>query len=104
MIDSSFSINTSFNKDDEYIKYFFDALNNTSNNIIYGQDVSNKKLFLTIDSKKNKTNFIFKKELIDNATKYLKTDNDTNSYINMGTSNYFELYNNSFKDNLIHLL
>ena len=104
MIDSSFSINTSFNKDDEYIKYFFDALNNTSNNIIYGQDVSNKKLFLTIDSKKNKTNFIFKKELIDNATKYLKTDNDTNSYINMGTSNYFELYNNSFKDNLNYLL
>ena len=104
MIDSSFTINASYNKDDEYIKYFYDAINNTSNNIVYGEDISNKKLFLNIDSKKNNTNFIFKKTLIDNATKYIKIDNDTNAYINTGTDNYFELYNDSYQDNINYLL
>ena len=104
MIDSSFTIDSSYTKDNQYIKYFFDAINKTNNNIVYGQDISNKKLFLNIDSKKDNNNFIFKKVLIDNATKYIKTDNDTKSYINRGTSNYFELYNDSYKDNISYLL
>lgn len=104
MIDSSFTIDSSYTIDNQYIKYFFDAINKTNNNILYGQDVSNKRLFLTIDSKKDNSNFIFKKLLIDNATKYIKTDNDTKPYINRGTSNYFELYNDSYKDNIYYLL
>ena len=104
MIDSSFTIDSSYTKDNQYIKYFYDAINNTNNNIVYGQDISNKKLFLTIDSKKDKNNFIFKKLLIDNATKYIKTDNDTKLYVNRGTSNYFELYNDSYKENIDYLL
>ena len=104
MIDSSFTINSSYSKDNQYIKYFYDAINKTNNSIVYAQDISNKKLLLTIDSKKEKNNFIFKKILIDNATKYIKTDNDTKSYINRGTSNYFELYNDSYNNNIYYLL
>ncbi len=106
MVDSSFKIESTYNKDDEYINYFFNALNNTNNDFTYAQDLSNKKLYLNIDSKKNNNNFIFEKILINNATEYIKTDNNTKQYINRGTSNYFEIYNNdySYNDNFNYLV
>jgi len=94
MIDSSFEISSTYNQDDEYSKYFYDAINNTKNKIVYGQDLSNKKLLYKIHSNKNNNSFIYKNLFINNSTKYIKLDSNS-QYINTGTNNIFELYNDS---------
>ena len=69
-------------------------LSKTKNKITYIQDKTNKKLLMSLDSKYNNSDLINVKYLIENNTEYYYIKGFMDSYINNGTSNYFEALDN----------
>lgn len=69
-------------------------LSKTKNKITFVQDKTNKKLLMSLDSKYNASDLINVKYLIENNTEYYYIKVFMDSYINNGTSNYFEALDN----------
>lgn len=65
-------------------------LSNTENTITIIQDKTNKKRFISYDSKLAGKPLITSKQLIENATEYYYVSGVTPNYINNGNNNYFE--------------
>jgi len=80
-------------------------LSKTQNKIIIKQDKANKKAFLSLNSTYNNQNLISTKYLIENSTEYYYVDGFLNTYVNNGSSNYFESLTEQTtnRDNMIYL-
>lgn len=80
-------------------------INNTQNNIIYAQDKDNKKMLLNWNSTLNNQELISAKYLIENATEYYYVKGFLDTYVNSGTSNYFESLedNATARENILYL-
>lgn len=93
-LDSEDYLNKS-KSDKEYLDKYktIKNLSNTSNNIIYSQDVKKNKLLLEIHSMLDKEKLLDYKYLIDNSTGYYYVEDILKQYVNEGTNNYFEMLN-----------
>ena len=80
-------------------------INNTQNNLIFAQDKENKKMLLDWNSTLNNQELISTKYLIENSTEYYYVKGFLDTYVNNGTSNYFESLedNTTTPENLIYL-
>ena len=81
--------------DKEYLEKYKTIKNLTlsTNNISIMQDEKNKKALLEIHSLLGKDKLLDYKYLIENATGYYYVEDILNKYVNAGTSNYFEMFN-----------
>lgn len=77
-------------------------LNKTNSKLVFKQDKTNQKLFINLDSQYNNESLINMKYLIENNTEYYYIKGFLDSYINNGTSNYFEALhkNTTNKENI----
>lgn len=77
-------------------------LNATTNNINLIQDIKDKEFLLEVNSSLNEEKLINYKYLIENSTGYYYLEDVLNKYVNEGTNNYFEMFNddNSTKENV----
>lgn len=77
-------------------------LSATTNNINLIQDIKDKEFLFEIDSSLGKEKLINYKYLIENSTGYYYLEDALNKYVNEGTNNYFEMFNDdsSTKENL----
>ena len=80
-------------------------LEKTKNTITIKQDKTNKKAYLELDSNLNSTKLINTKYLIENSTEYYFVEGFLNTYVNNGSSNYFEALDEQTTnhDNMIYL-
>lgn len=80
-------------------------LGKTQNKIVLKQDKTNKKAFFSINSTYNNQNLLGAKYLIENSTEYYYVDGFLNTYVNNGSSNYFEALTEQTtnQDNIIYL-
>ena len=67
-------------------------LSKTTNNISVIQDRKHKKLLLSVDSELDKEKLLNAKYLIDNSTGYYFVEDILKDYVNEGTNNYFEMF------------
>ena len=83
--------------DKEYLEKYKTIKNLTlsTNNISIMQDEKNKKALLEIHSLLGKDKLLDYKYLIENATGYYYVEDILNKYVNAGTSNYFEMFNDN---------
>lgn len=74
---------------------YYSNISNTQTTITFNQDMKNKKLLYTIDSKLN--NYYLKKHnyLVENSTKYEYLYGLKDNYINRGNARYYETINSS---------
>lgn len=79
-----------FNSEYEEMQRFYNNLSNTSADITFKQDTTNKKLLLEMNSTLKNTPLFQNKFYIENATSYYYLNNYTSNYINNGNNNYFE--------------
>lgn len=73
-------------------------LSKTKNKIVIKHDQTNKKAFVTLDTNYNGTDLLNLKYLIENNTEYYYIKGFMDSYINNGTSNYFESLDSNTTD------
>ena len=78
---------------------------NTKNTVVIKQDKTNKKAFLSLNSMYNNENLLSAKYLIENSTEYYYVNGFLNTYVNNGSSNYFEAINDQTtnQDNIVYL-
>lgn len=81
----------------EYQTYanLINNLSKTKNKVVIKHDKTNKKLFMSLDSNYNGIDLLDLKYLIENNTEYYYIKGFMDSYINNGTSNYFEALDNN---------
>ena len=92
--------------EDQTIKNLITNLNQTTSNLKYIHDKNNKKMLVTVESKKAETKILDLKLLIENSTEYFFIDGQVGNYVNNGNSTYFENINSetTSKDNIIYIL
>ena len=92
--------------EDLEIKNLLKNLNDTTNDIVFTQDTTNKKMYISINSLLNNQELLNSKYLVENSTEYYFVNGIVENYINNGNSNYFEALteNTTTKDNIIHIL
>ena len=80
-------------------------LNNSKISYAIAQDKDNKELFLEARDTIGTEDIFYNKYLIENSTKYYFVSKILSTYINNGSSNYFENINNEYttKDNIDYL-
>ena len=68
-------------------------LSATTNNITINQKGKKKTALIEIESLLDKEKLLHYKYLIDNSTSYYYVEDVLNKYVNDGTNNYFEMFN-----------
>lgn len=92
-LDSEDYLNKSRTDKDYLDKYkLIKNLSKTTNNIFYSQDRMHKKLLVKVDSEIDKEKILNYKYLIDNSTGYYYVEDILKKYVNEGTNNYFEMF------------
>ena len=92
--------------EDQTIKNLITNLNQTTTDLQFIHDKDNKKMLVTVESKKAESKILDLKLLIENSTEYFFIDGQIGNYVNNGNSTYFENITSetTSKDNIVYVL
>ena len=100
------SIQNSLLQEDLENKNFINNINNTKSTLNIIQDINNKKMFVSLNTKLQEEEILDTKYLIEDSTEYYYVKDIVPNYINNGNSTYFEALtsNTTNKDNILYIL
>lgn len=92
--------------EDQTVKNLITNLNQTTTDLQFIHDKDNKKMLVTVESKKAESKILDLKLLIENSTEYFFIDGQIGNYVNNGNSTYFENITSetTSKDNIVYVL